>query len=30
MTNVAQVLGDKVHQAVYTIRPDSTVLKQLP
>ena len=29
MTNVAQVLGDKVHQAVYTIRPDSTVLEAI-
>ncbi|MFW2045796.1 CBS domain-containing protein [Acinetobacter variabilis] len=29
MTNVAQVLSDKVHQAVYTIRPDSTVLEAI-
>lgn len=29
MTNVAQVLSDKVHQAVYTICPDSTVLEAI-
>lgn len=29
MTNVAQVLSNKVHQAVYTIRPDSTVLEAI-
>lgn len=29
MTNVAQVLSDKVHQAVYTIRPNSTVLEAI-
>jgi CBS domain-containing protein len=29
MTKVAQVLGDKAHQAIYTIRPDSTVLEAI-
>jgi CBS domain-containing protein len=29
MTNVAQVLSEKTHQAIYTIRPDSTVLEAI-
>lgn len=29
MTTVAQVLKDKLHQEIYTIRPDSTVLEAI-
>src|SRR5690606_35719723 len=29
MTNVAQVLSEKMHQAIYTIRPDSNVLEAI-
>ena len=29
MTNVAQVLKDKVHQAIYTISPEATVLEAI-
>src|SRR5690606_12897190 len=29
MTNVAQVLSEKMHQSIYTIRPDSTVLETI-
>lgn len=29
MTNVAQVLKDKVHQAIYTISPEATVFEAI-
>ena len=29
MTTVAQVLQDKVHQAIYTISPEATVLEAI-
>ena len=29
MTNVAQVLKDKVHQAIYTISPEATILEAI-
>ncbi len=30
MTNVAQVLSEKMHQAIYTIRPESILRFQRP